>query len=100
MRQTAPVFGLLRAFLLTESQAPSLKSFRDTLYSRSQAPLGNANVAKLSLAATAHNRWGDSTTMRSRYRIVEGDGIYFLTCTIVHWIPVFEVTPIFWTGAK
>lgn len=28
--------------------------------------------------------------MRSRYRIVEPDGLYFLTCTIVDWIPVFQ----------
>jgi hypothetical protein len=27
--------------------------------------------------------------MRSRYRIVDSEGIYFLTCTIVAWIPVF-----------
>jgi REP element-mobilizing transposase RayT len=27
--------------------------------------------------------------MRSRYRIVEEDGIYFLTLTIIEWVPVF-----------
>jgi REP element-mobilizing transposase RayT len=27
--------------------------------------------------------------MRSRYKVVESEGIYFLTSTIVHWIPVF-----------
>jgi len=27
--------------------------------------------------------------MRSRYRIVESDGIYFLTATVNEWIPVF-----------
>ena len=27
--------------------------------------------------------------MRSKYRLVEPDGIYFLTSTIVHWLPVF-----------
>ena len=27
--------------------------------------------------------------MRSGYRIVESDGIYFLTATVVEWMPVF-----------
>lgn len=27
--------------------------------------------------------------MRSRYRIVETDGVHFLTCTVVEWIPAF-----------
>ena len=27
--------------------------------------------------------------MRSRYRIIDPDGIYFITSTIVEWIPVF-----------
>ncbi len=27
--------------------------------------------------------------MRSRYRILDTNGIHFLTCTIVEWIPVF-----------
>ena len=33
--------------------------------------------------------------MRSRYKIVEPDGLYFLTCTIVDWIPVFQSHPYF-----
>ena len=32
--------------------------------------------------------------MRSRYRIVDSDGIYFLTSTVVEWLPVFT-TPRF-----
>jgi hypothetical protein len=27
--------------------------------------------------------------MRSRYKITEKDGVYFVTSTIVEWIPVF-----------
>ncbi len=27
--------------------------------------------------------------MRSRYRIVETDGVHFLTCTVVEWLPAF-----------
>ena len=33
--------------------------------------------------------------MRSRYRIVDPDGLYFLTCTIVDWLPVFQSRPYF-----
>lgn len=33
--------------------------------------------------------------MRSRYNVVEPDGMYFLTCTIIEWIPVFLSRPYF-----
>jgi len=33
--------------------------------------------------------------MRSRYKYVEPDALYFLTCTIVDWIPVFQSRPYF-----
>ncbi|MBM3289183.1 MAG: transposase [Candidatus Hydrogenedentes bacterium] len=33
--------------------------------------------------------------MRSRYRIADPDGLYFLTCTIVDWLPVFQSRPYF-----
>jgi REP element-mobilizing transposase RayT len=33
--------------------------------------------------------------MRSRYKIVESEGIYFVTSTIVEWIPVFTSAPYF-----
>ncbi len=33
--------------------------------------------------------------MRSRYKFVEPDALYFLTCTIVDWIPVFQSRPYF-----
>ena len=33
--------------------------------------------------------------MRSRYQFVEPDGLYFLSCTIVDWIPVFQSRPYF-----
>jgi REP element-mobilizing transposase RayT len=33
--------------------------------------------------------------MRSRYKIVESDGIYFATSMIVEWIPVFTARPYF-----
>ncbi|MBI5094559.1 MAG: transposase [Candidatus Hydrogenedentes bacterium] len=31
--------------------------------------------------------------MRSRYRIVDSEGIYFLTCTVVEWLPAFINKP-------
>ncbi len=33
--------------------------------------------------------------MRSRYRITDQDGIYFVTSTIVEWLPVFTNQPYF-----
>jgi hypothetical protein len=33
--------------------------------------------------------------MRSRYKITESDGIYFITSTIVEWMPVFTCKPYF-----
>lgn len=33
--------------------------------------------------------------MRSRYRFVEEEGYYFITATIVEWIPVFTTAPYF-----
>jgi len=27
--------------------------------------------------------------MRSRYRFTEDEGIYFVTCTVIHWLPAF-----------
>jgi putative transposase len=33
--------------------------------------------------------------MRSRYKITDKDGIYFITSTIVEWIPVFTGKPYF-----
>jgi len=33
--------------------------------------------------------------MRSRYKIVDKDGLYFITSTIVEWIPVFTGKPYF-----
>jgi REP element-mobilizing transposase RayT len=33
--------------------------------------------------------------MRSRYKITDKDGIYFITSTIVEWIPVFTGQPYF-----
>ena len=31
--------------------------------------------------------------MRSRYHVFESDGVYFITSTVVEWIPVFTGTP-------
>ncbi|MCC6793831.1 MAG: transposase [Candidatus Hydrogenedentes bacterium] len=31
--------------------------------------------------------------MRSRYKFVETDALYFLTCTIVDWFPIFQSPP-------
>ena len=33
--------------------------------------------------------------MRTRYKITDQDGIYFITSTIVEWIPVFTTKPYF-----
>ena len=33
--------------------------------------------------------------MRSRYKVAEQDGLYFITSTIVEWIPVFTNKPYF-----
>jgi putative transposase len=33
--------------------------------------------------------------MRSRYKITDQDGIYFITSTIVEWLPVFTSQPYF-----
>ncbi len=33
--------------------------------------------------------------MRSRYKITNQDGIYFITSTIVEWLPVFTTKPYF-----
>jgi len=33
--------------------------------------------------------------MKSRYKIVESDGVYFITSTIVEWIPIFTNEDIF-----
>ena len=33
--------------------------------------------------------------MRSRYRITQEDGLYFVTSTIVEWIPIFTSKPYF-----
>jgi REP element-mobilizing transposase RayT len=33
--------------------------------------------------------------MRSRYTIKDPDGIYFITCTVVKWIPIFTRKPYF-----
>ena len=33
--------------------------------------------------------------MRSRYKITDQDGIYFITSTIVEWLPVFTNLPYF-----
>lgn len=33
--------------------------------------------------------------MRSRYKITDQDGIYFITSTIIEWLPVFTTRPYF-----
>jgi REP element-mobilizing transposase RayT len=33
--------------------------------------------------------------MRDRYKVIDDNGVYFMTSTIIQWIPVFNSTPYF-----
>ncbi len=33
--------------------------------------------------------------MRSRYKFIDNDGLYFVTSTIIQWIPIFSSEPYF-----
>lgn len=33
--------------------------------------------------------------MRTRYRVIEEEGLYFITSTTVEWLPVFTSKPYF-----
>ncbi|GMV99170.1 MAG: hypothetical protein AMXMBFR84_03090 [Candidatus Hydrogenedentota bacterium] len=66
-------------------------------YPRSQAPAWECTPEKLCFerACKTPLPFAILLPMRSRYRFHEPDAAYFLTCTIVEWISVFQSRPYF-----